>query len=355
MKIQSFDVRTVLVPMTPHRTASGVVTASPLVLLRVRTDSGEVGSSMIFTYTPAAQKPCADLIRNCEALVAGQELAPSAIFDALNVRFRLLGAHGLVAMAISAIDMALWDALARSKQMSLHALLGAKSRPLRFYGGIGFDGVLDSARTAEFWAKSGARGVKAKIGYPRLKDDIDVIRAMRAAVGPDVAIMVDYNQSLDVVEAERRVRALDCEGLEWIEEPVLAHDFAALARLGELSATPLQAGENWWGPLDFRHAIDSGSRELLMIDPMKGGGVTGWMRIAALAQSRSMPVSNHLWPEISAQLMLATPTAGWFEYVDWWSPILREPLRLSGADAVVGDSLGTGVDFDDHAIERFAV
>src|SRR5688572_22461054 len=100
MKIESFKVRTVLVPMTPHRSASGVVTASPLVLLSVRTDEGITGNSVIFTYTPAAQKPCADLMRNCEALVAGQELAPAAIFDALSARLRLLGTQGIVGMVL---------------------------------------------------------------------------------------------------------------------------------------------------------------------------------------------------------------------------------------------------------------
>ncbi|MES2999751.1 MAG: enolase C-terminal domain-like protein [Pseudomonadota bacterium] len=245
MKIESFDVRSILVPMKPHRTASGVVTASPLVLLSVHTDEGLVGSSVIFTYTPAAQRPCAELMRNCEALVVGQDLAPAAVFDSL-----------------------------------------------KYYGGIGFDRVLKTARAAESWAKAGAKGVKAKIGYPELRDDIAVVRAMRSAVGPDVAIMVDYNQSLDVAEAERRVRALDAEGLEWIEEPVLAHDFGALARLAAVTATPMQAGENWWGALDFRHALESGVSELMMLDVMKCGGVTGWMRIAAMAHVRSIPVSN---------------------------------------------------------------
>jgi len=355
MKIEAFNVRTVLVPMAPHRSASGVVVSSPLVLLTIRTANGVEGNSVLFTYGTAALKPCADLLRNLEELVKGKELAPTAITDELYARFRLLGTQGLLGMAISGIDMALWDALARSKQMPLHALLGGFPRPLKYYGGVGFDGAFASAKAAEEWAKRGAKGIKAKIGYPTLQEDVQVIREMRSAMGPDIALMVDYNQSIDPAEARRRLAVLDREGLEWIEEPVVAHDFAALVRLAERTTTPLQAGENWWGPLDFRHAVDRGVRDLLMADVMKCGGVTGWMRIAAIAHARSISLSNHLWPEISAQLMMVTPTAGWFEYADWWNPILEEPLIVDDKGFVNSSGLpGSGVQFNEEAVERYA-
>ena len=108
-------------------------------------------------------------------------------------------------MALAGIDMALWDALARSRDTSLVRLLGGVERPLRAYGAVGYDGVKGSARVAEDWARRGFKGIKAKIGYPELKEDLEVIRAMRAAAGEDVAIMVDYNQSLTPVEAIERL------------------------------------------------------------------------------------------------------------------------------------------------------
>jgi mandelate racemase len=354
MKITRFDLRAVVVPMAPHRTASGVVAGSPLVLLSVHTDAGVVGHSITFTYTPAALKPTADLMRNCEPLLAGQALAPAALWESLHARFRLLGTQGLVGMALAGIDMALWDALARSQQVPLHRLLGASTRPVRAYGGVGFDGVEGSARAAEAWARQGLRGVKAKIGYPTLAEDIAVVRAMRAAVGPDVSLMVDYNQSLDPVEAECRLRALEAEGLAWIEEPVLAHDYAALVRLAQRTATPLQAGENWWGPLDFRHAFDAGVRGEVMADVMKCGGVTGWQRVAALAQAHGARLSSHLWPDLSAQLLAASPTASWLEYIDWWNPVLREPLQLREGAAFPAVASGSGIEFDLQAVERYA-
>jgi mandelate racemase len=355
-RIRGLTVRAVRVPMAePHRTAGGTVAESPLVLTDVTTDDGAVGHSIVFTYTPAALGPTADLIRNLESLVAGEPLAPAEIEQKLARRFRLLGTQGLVGIALAAIDMALWDALARRHGVSLVELLGGAPRPVPAYGAVGFDGVAGSAKVAEAWARRGFTGVKAKIGYPTVHDDVAVIRAMRQAVGPSVAIMVDYNQCLTPAEAAQRLRVLDDEGLTWVEEPTLAHDHAGHARIARDARTPIQCGENWWGTLDMQHAIDAGASDFMMPDVMKIGGVTGWMRAAALAHASAIPISSHLWPELSAQLLCVTPTAHWLEYSDWWNAIVREPLVLDGGMARVESATGTGVAWNDQAVARFAV
>lgn len=249
-KIRDIEVRPVCVPMPhPHRTASGVVTESPLVLLTVHTDQGPSGHGIIFTYTSAALQPVADLIGNIAPLILGDPLAPVDIGQKLTCRFRLLGTQGLVGMALAGIDMALWDALARLHDVPLYRLLGAEAKPLSVYGAIGYDGPLQSAETAEDFARRGFRGIKAKIGYPTVREDLDTIRAIRSAVGTDISLMVDYNQSLTPVEAIERLRMLDGEGLAWIEEPTLAHDFQGHARIANQISTPIQCGENW-GLLD---------------------------------------------------------------------------------------------------------
>jgi len=354
--IQGLQVRSVRVPMQhPHRTASGTVSESPLVLVDAIIDDGTVGHGMVFTYTPAALKPVAELIRNFEALVKGEMLAPTEIAQKLNARFRLLGTQGLVGIALAAIDMALWDALARSHRTSLIRLLGGAEKPVPAYGAIGYDGVEGSALTGEDWAKRGFTGVKAKIGYPTVEEDVAVIRAIRNAVGDSVAVMVDYNQSLTPAEAVQRMRVLDDEGLTWVEEPTLAHDYAGHAMVTREARTPIQCGENWWGPLDMQHAIDARASDYMMPDVMKIGGVTGWMRAAAMAAARNIRISNHLWPEISAQLLCATPTAHWLEYADWWNPIVSEPLQLHSGMAHVDGATGTGVAWNEGAVEKYLV
>jgi len=320
--------------MQPHRTASGAVTESPLVLTDLVTDDGIIGHSIVFTYTADALEPTASFIRNLEPLLKGEPLAPAEIEHKLARRFRLLGTQGLVGMALAGIDMALWDALARTHGVSLVRLLGGIEKPIPAYGAVGYDGAAASAHAAEDWAKRGFKGVKAKIGYPELKEDLEVIRAIRSAVGPGVAIMVDYNQSLTPVAAIERLRALDHEGLTWVEEPTLAHDYEGHASIAREVKVPIQCGENWWGALDVRHAISAQASDYIMLDAMKIGGVTGWLRAAALAEVHGIPVSSHLWPELSAQLLSLTGTAHWLEYADWWNSILAEPLPIENGMAI---------------------
>jgi mandelate racemase len=350
-KIARFNVRAVRVPMRePHQTASGAVAESPLVLTDVILDDGTIGHSVTFTYTPMALAPTAELVRNFEALVVGDPLAPSEIEQKLSRRFRLLGTQGLVGMALSAIDMALWDALARLHRISLARLLGGVEKPVSAYGAVGYDGETASAKVAEDWARRGFKGVKAKIGYPAVAEDVAVIRAMRKAVGPGVAIMVDYNQCLTPAEAVQRMRVVDDEGLTWVEEPTLAHDFAGHALVAREARTPIQCGENWWGALDLQHAVDAHASDFLMPDVMKIGGVTGWMRAAAIASTKGLRVSNHLWPEISAQLLSVTPTAHWLEYADWWNAIIRDPLVVREGMTDLAGVSGTGVEWNESAI-----
>ena len=350
-KVVRFNVRALRLPMRdPHQTASGAVSESPLVLTDIVFDDGTVGHSVVFTYTPMALEPTAALVRSFEGLVQGDPLAPLHIEQKLARRFRLLGTQGLVGIALAAIDMAVWDALARLHGVPLVQLLGSAPKPVPAYGAVGYDGEAKSARVAEDWAKRGFKGVKAKIGYPTVAEDIAVIRAMRSAIGPDVAIMVDYNQCLTPTEAVERMRRLDDEELTWVEEPTLAHDYAGHARVAREAKTPIQCGENWWGALDLHNAVAAHASDYLMPDVMKIGGVTGWMRAAAIASVNGLRVSNHLWPEVSAQLLSATPTAHWLEYADWWNAIIAEPLVIRDGMTDLAGVSGSGVAWNEAAV-----
>ena len=337
-----------------HQTASGALTESPLVLTDVVTDHGVVGHGIVFTYTAAALKPTGDLIQNLAPLVENEILAPAAIAGKLATRLRLLGTQGLVGMALAGIDMALWDALARVHNVSLLSLLGGMERPVPAYGAVGYDGAVESAKIAEDWARRGFTGVKAKIGYETVAQDLAVIRAIRSAVGPNVAIMVDYNQSLAPADAVERLRHLDDEGLTWIEEPTLAHDYQGHAHIAREIRTPIQCGENWWGVRDMQQAVEARASDFMMPDAMKIGGVTGWLRAAALGEVHGVRLSNHLWPEISAQLLCATPTAHWLEYADWWNVVIKDPLRVEKGMARLEGVVGTGVEWNEEAVSRYA-
>ena len=355
LHIRSLHVRGVRVPMPhPHRTASGAVDESPLALVDILASDGTPGHAIVFAYTAAALEPTATFIQNLAPLIEGKPLAPAAIADQLAGRFRLLGTQGLVSMALAGIDMALWDALARARDQPLLSVLGGIAQPVPAYGAIGYDGELDSAKAAEDWARRGFTGIKAKIGYPTAAEDLAVIRAIRAAAGPQVAIMVDYNQSLTPTDAILRLRQLEEEGLTWIEEPTLAHDYQGHAAIAREIRTPIQCGENWWGVRDMQHAIEAAASDYMMPDVMRIGGVTGWMRAVALAEVHGIRLSNHLWPELSAQLLSVTPTRHWLEYADWWNPIIKNPLRIENGMTALDTAPGSGIEWNEDAVHRYA-
>lgn len=355
--VESFSVCCVLVPINPpHRTASGIVAKSPLVLIDLHCTGGLVGHAILFTYTPLAQKPVADLVLGFAELVQGQPLQPRAIYDLLQNKTRLIGPQGLVGMALAGIDMALWDALARFQQLPLVQLLGGSARPVIAYGGTGYDGELETARQAENWVKKGFSGVKAKIGYPSVAEDVAVIRAMRKAVGPEVDLMVDYNQSLPAQDAIARLQQLDHEGLLWIEEPILATDYINSARICNAIQTPIQSGENLWGPSEMRLALSLKATDFIMPDVMKIGGVTGWLKAAEYAQVQGTQVSSHLWPELSAHLLAAGSAAHRLEYVDWWNEILDEPLHIvNGQSRLDTDLPGSGISWNSAKVDLYRV
>lgn len=356
VSIKKLSVKTVMVPMKePHQTASGVISASPLVLIDIKTSCGIKGRSILFTYTPLALKPVATLVKSFESLLEGKSLNPKDVYETLLGRFRLLGTQGFVGMAIAGIDMALWDALAKVREQNLSELLGAKIKPILTYGGIGYDGELKSAQSAERLVKEGFKGLKVKIGYPSIEEDLKVIRAIRSAINPRTALMVDYNQCLSPAEAIRRLNILSHEGLTWVEEPTLAHDYQGHAHITQNVRTPIQCGENWWGLQDMQHAVEAKASTFVMLDVMKIGGVTGWQEAASLAKAKQLKVSSHLWPELSAHLLSATTTAHWLEFCNWWEPILKEPAMFKDGFLTARDVAGSGISWNKKALKAFEV
>lgn len=353
--ITGLTVRACRLPVEPPlETAGGPISVAPLVLIDLATDAGVTGSAYLFTYTPIALRPTADLVRGLEPLVAGRRLAPAALFDGLLARFRLLGAEGLVLMAIAGVEMAAQDAGAKVVGAPLARLLGAEPRPIPAYASLRGMRPEMLKREVETALALGFTAFKLKCGWPDLADDLAAIAAVRAAAGPKARLMVDYNQSLRLPEARRRFAALDDLGLDWVEEPLPMNDVAGQAALRALVRTPLQGGENWWGPADAARSIAARATDHAMPDAMKIGGVTGWMRTAALAEAAGLPVSSHIFPEISAHLLAATPTAHLLEHFDLAAAVLRAPIEVVDGCVAAPNAPGTGVAFDDEAAERFA-
>lgn len=353
MKIAGVRTRSVLAPLPrPVRTASGTIDRFPLVLIDVAASGGVEGRAYAQIYFPELLHALERTVAGLAMMITGMELVPRDVHAFLLKRCRLLGTKNLTGMALGGLDMALWDAWARSRGEPLARALGADLRPIRAYNSVGLYDANSVVAIAEETRAAGYAGLKIKVGFPTVAEDLAAVRAARRVLGDGIALMVDYNQSLDPPEALARCRALDGEGLGWIEEPVRADDFEASARIAAAVGTPIQIGENFNGPSEMRAAIAAQASDLVMPDAQYIHGVTGWLEAAELARAAGLPMSSHTFVEAGAHLLCATPTAHWLEVLDSAAALRRNPLVLRDGAITPWDAPGIGIEWSDEAIAR---
>jgi mandelate racemase len=341
----------------PLVTSGGSITHAPFVLLDLETDEGVSGRAYLFAYSDLGARTLRQLLAGMLDMVRGDAVAPVTVAQKLSARFTLIGREGLPTLAMSGVDMALWDALAHAARLPLARLLGGELRLVAAYNSnaLGLDTPEKVADEALELLGEGFHAVKLRLGRKTLWDDVVVTRAVRQRIPEDALLMTDFNQALTVAEAVARGRALDREAVYWIEEPVRHDDYAGSARIAREVETPIQIGENFLGTRAMASAIAAGAADYLMPDVARIGGVTGWVRAAALAEAAGIEMSSHLYPEICAHLLAVTPTAHFLEYVDWAAPILAEPLRIANGQARPSEAVGSGIEWNEDAVARFAV
>jgi len=358
LTLKGVRLRAVSVPMArPLHTRVAVFTNAPLLLIDVETEEGVTGSAYLFGYLPDGPRYMAPLIAGIAAACKGDAVVPAEIFAKAKKRLTLMGHDGLSLIAISGFDMACWDALGKAADLPLARLLGGAATPVPAYNSNGL-GIIDidalGDEALELLGDGGFDTVKLRLGRATLEEDIQAVRKVRDAVGGAVNLPVDFNQCLDVEEALRRCRALDGEGVYWIEEPIVYDDFVGCARIAAAVETPVQIGENFFGPKDVTRALDANACDYIMPDAERIGGVTGWLAAAEIADAAGVPFSSHILPEVSAHLLAVTPTAHLLEYVDWANPVIEQPLEIADGHAVIQDRPGIGIAWNEDAVRRFA-
>jgi len=356
MHITHIHTTPVLAPLPrPVRTASGTIGQFPLVLIDVSTDGGVVGRAYAQVYLPELLPALNQAVANLVGMVTGMQLAPRDIHNHLLQRCRLFGMKGLLGVAFGGLDMALWDAWARARNEPLARALGAELRPLKAYHSVGLYDANTVIEIVEETLAAGFSGLKIKAGFATFAEDLAAIRAAKKALGNAVSLMIDYNQSLSFSEAMARCKALDDEGLAWIEEPLLADDLAGCARIADAVTTPIQIGENFHGPSEMRAAVAARASDLVMPDAQFIHGVTGWLEASALARTAGLPMSSHTFVEASAQLLCATPTADWIEVMDAAGGLRQAPLQIKDGMLTPWNTPGIGLEWREDMVARHRV
>jgi mandelate racemase len=334
------------------------IEAWPVILVDLHTDEGIVGRAYLEPYTVKAMKYLVPALHDLGESLKGRAVAPMELYAAARKSLHFVGYAGLSMIAVSGLDMAAWDAVARAAGLPLCMLLGGSTGAVRSYNSNGLWLAAPPAVAAEareLRDEGGFAALKLRLGRTNFRDDLAALAAVRDAVGDDVELMVDFNQGLDRSEALRRCHALDDLGLAWIEEPLVYDDLDGHAQLAAELATPIQIGENFYGPRDLQAALQRRACDLVMPDFMRIGGVTGWLRAASIAGTAGVPVSTHLYPEVAAHVMRVTETAHWLEWQDWIDVLLQSPYRVRDGALCIPDAPGLGLEWDEAAVAKYRI
>lgn len=360
MKIASLETQAVDLTAAPEpiRGTPGESIAT-FVALTLRTDDGLEGIGYA-GFTPPVVLPA--LKATLDGL-AGLTLGMDPL-ETEKIQAKLLfdGAYGspagLVTRAASAIDVALWDICGKAHSQPLWKLLGGARRRVPAYasGRLWRTESLDEmAQSAARFVEQGFAAMKLRMGAQKsLSAELERLRVVREVVGPEVDLMVDINQGWDVDRAIAAGRAFDQDGLRWLEDPIHFEDHRGMRKIADALTTPVCAGEYSYGLATLNHLLHAGSVDVLMVDLMRAGGVTGWMKAAHMAESFNVPVVTHLAPEVMAHGAAACANARYVEHMPWSLPLFTEPPVVENGEIVLSDKPGLGLEFDRETIARFA-
>ena len=360
MKITGIRTMTVDVPLEePVITAIHDIRSIGYVLVFVDTEAEVTGEGHLFSLPARHLAPLEAMTAVLGQSLVGEDAhRVEGIWHRLWTEVNFVGHKGVPLFALSALDMALWDARGKALGQPVHRLLGScrDAVPAYHSGGLWLSRSRDElVAEAKTFLKQGFRAMKMRLGKPRWQEDVERAEAVRDAVGPDIRLMADANQGFDVRHALRLGRALEPVGLDWFEEPVPAYDVAGHAALAAALDTPIATGETEYTRYGFRPLIEAKAADVLMPDLGRVGGVTEFMRVGHMAQAWDLPVSPHLYSEPSLQLCGALQNCDLLEYMPWSALLFSEKIEFEDGRARIPERPGLGFSLDLDALERYRV
>ncbi|HTV46794.1 MAG TPA: mandelate racemase/muconate lactonizing enzyme family protein [Stellaceae bacterium] len=336
---------------------------NPIVWLKVRTDDGIEGLGVSY-FGGALTGVLRQAVDDLGALIVGDDpLRPEAVARKLREAAQQAGPGGILTMAMSALDVALWDLKGKALGLPLWKLLGGGRDRVRTYasGALRRGLKLEEAVTAAGRLREkGYKQAKMQLGLPGATDparEVEQACLIREAVGPDMDLMCDINQRWrpeQAIDIGRRVEDAGV-GLFWLEDVTTADDFAGLARVTAALSTPVAGGEYVWGIVPFRHMVERHSVDVVMIDLVRVGGVTQWLKVAGMAEAFNLPVVSHLIPEVHVHLIGAVPNGLTVEYMPWLMPLFEEVPQQRNGELELPTTPGLGLKFNKSTIERYRV
>ena len=355
MKIARIDTALASIPLArPVITPIHHIDAIDNVLVTVASDAGIEGIAYLWCFGKDKARALAALVHDLGRVVIGADPRQTgALWTRMWNEANFLGRAGATMFAQSALDTAIWDIKARAAGEPLWRMLGGSPTPIPAYAnGLFLSDPLDAViAEARAYVTAGFRGVKMRTGSRQAHSDIERVEAIREAIGPHTALMIDVVQGWSAEHAIRVGREIARFDITWIEDPVAFDDHRAMAQVAAALDIPLCAGENDYGCKGFARLIDGACIDIAMADLQRAGGVTEWLRIATLAQTRGLPITSHVFHEVSLHLMATLARPYWMEHMGWWEGLFNEPVRLTDGCLVPPERPGIGMTFNWDRIE----
>jgi len=329
------------------------------VTVELGTDEGIEGIGVTFFGGPLT-RALREAVEGLGSLIIGDDpIRVEAIADKLWRAASGSGPGGIFTLALSAIDIALWDIKGKALGLPVSTLLGGHRDRVPTYA----SGALMRPMPTDYLREAGPRLVgmgfkqmKTQMGAePTVAKEIERIRVLREGIGEDIDLMCDINQLWDVNQAIDIGRRVEEYHLFWLEDVVAHDDFQGLARVADALTTPICAGEYHYGIRPFRHMLEARSIDIVMIDLLRAGGITQWMKIAGMAQAFNVPVVSHLIPEVHVHLIAAIPHGLTVEYMPWTLRLFEETPAIEDGQIVVPQKPGLGLKFDEGALRQFEI
>jgi L-alanine-DL-glutamate epimerase-like enolase superfamily enzyme len=345
--------------LRPRTDAIQAFVKQETIFVEVVTAGGVRGLGYSYTIGTGGRAVLELLTSELLALLPGCDVSsPEAVWSKLYSATRSIMVGPLTTLALAAIDTAVWDARAHHCGLPLSELAGGAQRGVPVYdteGGwlhVSCAELVDNARAA---LAAGRRGVKVKVGKPDAAEDVERLAAVRAAIGPAAALMVDANQGFTRDEAQRRARLFEPFDLTWLEEPLAADDVEGHALLARSICIPIAVGETLYSLGQFRHYLVAGAASVVQVDVARIGGITPWLKVAHLAEAFGLPVAPHFLMELHVSLAAAVPNGRWVEWIPQLDPITTSRIAVRDGLALAPSGPGNGIEWDEEAIERARV
>ncbi|MDA0999530.1 MAG: mandelate racemase/muconate lactonizing enzyme family protein, partial [bacterium] len=357
LTIITMNVQQVRVPLPrPLAVSTFELPGVDTCCVTLRTREGLDGIGWCFAFGPEKLRALTAMVRDSLSAITGKDPRNTEEnWDAMRKAASFVGREGVSACAIGALDTACWDIAAKAAGQPLWKYLGGTRREIPCYAseGLWLNAAEDELREeAAALIASGHKALKHRVGKADLQEDVRRTAAVREAIG-DKTLMVDANQGWSVARAKEACAALKDFDLEWMEEPVDHEDVRGCAEVRASSAIPICQGETNYGPRGHRHLMAAGACDVLMADLQRCAGITGWLKSAKAAKAHGLPITPHLFHEVSAHLLSATEGSIWCEHMPWWEPALKSPMALKDGHLILSDAPGLGVEWNPEALKEF--